>query len=192
MKSREAMELDRLRNSEKFQQADSNKRKAMEKSVTDAFAGEKLKLFKMDKASSIANVIMNTASGVMKAYEQLGAFGVPVATMIGALGAVQLNAILATKPPVFETGGLVGGKSHSQGGTMIEAEKGEFVMSRNAVESIGIETLNQMNQGGTSGITLNISAPLVDDSIIDTIIPAINKAVQGDRATLISTANVRA
>lgn len=176
MKSREAMELDRLRNSEKFQQADSNKRKAMEKSVTDAFAGEKLKLFKMDKASSIANVIMNTASGVMKAYEQLGAFGVPVATMIGALGAVQLNAILATKPPVFETGGLVGGKSHSQGGTMIEAEKGEFVMSRNAVQAIGVETLNQMNQGGGAGLTVNVSAPLVDETVLDTIIPAIQKA----------------
>ena len=75
---------------------------------------------------------------------------------------------------------------------MIEAERGEFVMSRNAVQSIGTETLSQINQGGGAGITLNISAPLVDDTILDTIIPAINKAVQGDRATLISTANVRA
>ena len=76
----------------------------------------------------------------------------------------------------FESGGLVGGKRHSQGGTMIEAEQGEFVMSRNAVQSIGVEALNTMNQGGGAGITLNISAPLVDETIVDTIIPAIQKA----------------
>ena len=56
----------------------------------------------------------------------------------------------------FEQGGYVGGKRHSQGGTMIEAERGEFEMSRNAVESIGLETLNQMNQGGGAG-NINVS-----------------------------------
>ena len=78
--------------------------------------------------------------------------------------------------PFFEQGGLVGGRRHSQGGTMIEAERGEFVMSRNAVESIGAETLNQMNESGSAGITINISAPLVDETVVDTIIPAIEKA----------------
>ena len=82
---------------------------------------------------------------------------------------------MAQKPPKFERGGLVGGNSHSQGGTIIEAERGEFVMSRNAVESIGINSLEAINQG-TSPITLNISAPLVDETIVDTIIPAIEKA----------------
>jgi hypothetical protein len=33
-----------------------------------------------------------------------------------------------------------------------------------------------MNQGSSGGITLNISAPLVDETVIDTIIPAIEKA----------------
>ena len=59
---------------------------------------------------------------------------------------------------------------------MIEAEQGEFVMSRKAVNSIGTSALNQMNQGGGGGITLNISAPLVDETVIDSIIPAIQKA----------------
>ena len=179
MQSREAMELDKLRKSEKFQQADSDKRKAMEKSVTDAFAGEKSRLFKMEQTSSIANVIMNTASGVMKAYAQLGAFATPVAAMISALGAVQLKAILSTKPPAFEQGGLVGGRRHSQGGTIIEAEKGEFVMSRNAVQSIGIEALNQMNMNGMTGSSVNVTIQggVVDESYVSNeLIPAINKA----------------
>ena len=78
----------------------------------------------------------------------------------------------------FEQGGLIGGRRHSQGGTMINAEQGEFVMSRSAVESVGIENLNRMNQGGGSAITLNISAPLVDDTVVDSIIPAIREAVR--------------
>ena len=63
---------------------------------------------------------------------------------------------------------------------MIEAERGEFIMSRGAVDSIGLENLNQMNEGGgaTSNITLNISAPLVDDTVVDTIIPAIRDALR--------------
>ena len=83
--------------------------------------------------------------------------------------------IKAMKAEKFEQGGLIGGQRHSQGGTLIEAERGEFVMSRNAVDSIGINNLNAMNQG-TSPITLNISAPLVDETVIDSIIPAIEKA----------------
>tara|TARA_R100000655_G_scaffold17639_1_gene37507 strand:+ start:39 stop:1754 length:1716 start_codon:yes stop_codon:yes gene_type:complete len=78
----------------------------------------------------------------------------------------------------FEQGGLVGGRRHSQGGTMIEAEQGEFVMSRSAVEAVGIENMNRINQGGSTGININISAPLVDDTIVDTIIPKIKEAVR--------------
>ena len=40
----------------------------------------------------------------------------------------------------YEYGGYVGGNRHSQGGTLIEAERGEFVMSRRAVNAIGLET----------------------------------------------------
>ena len=56
------------------------------------------------------------------------------------------------------------------------AQAGEFIMSRNAVQSIGIDNLAQMNQTGNAGITLNISAPLVDETVVDSIIPAIEKA----------------
>ena len=77
----------------------------------------------------------------------------------------------------FESGGLVGGRRHSQGGTIIEAEQGEFVMSRNAVQSIGVETLSAMNQGVGAGITINISGGIVDESYVNNeLIPALNKA----------------
>ena len=49
-------------------------------------------------------------------------------------------------------------------------------MSRRAVQTIGIEALNQINAGVGAGVTVNISAPLVDETVIDHIIPSIEKA----------------
>jgi len=80
----------------------------------------------------------------------------------------------------YEQGGYVGGRRHSQGGTMIEAEKGEFVMSRNAVESIGLETLNQMNKGGGGGnININVSGNvLTQDFVEGELAESIKEAVR--------------
>lgn len=128
---------------------------------------------KVSKRLAQASAVIDTYAGANKAFAQGGVLGFITGSAIIAQGLANVAQIEAQK---FEKGGEVGGKRHSQGGTMIEAERGEFVMSRSAVQSIGVETLNQMNQGGSSGITLNISAPLVDQTIVDTIIPAIQKA----------------
>jgi len=75
-----------------------------------------------------------------------------------------------TATPVlsFEQGGYIGGRRHSQGGTIIEAEQGEFIMSRNAVESIGLETLNQMNQGGSANnIVVNVSGNVMTQDFVE-------------------------
>ena len=49
-------------------------------------------------------------------------------------------------------------------------------------EQVSITPLEGPNingpQGGGSNITLNISAPLVDDTVVDTIIPAIKEALR--------------
>lgn len=79
----------------------------------------------------------------------------------------------------FEKGGEVRGRRHSQGGTLIEAEQGEFVMSRNAVQSIGLENLAQMNATGNTGVTVNIQGNMIgnEEFVRDTLIPEINKTV---------------
>ena len=81
----------------------------------------------------------------------------------------------------FEQGGLVGGRRHSQGGTLIEAERGEYVMSRNAVESIGVNNLEAMNAGG-GAININItgnvmSSDFVEGELADKITEAVRKGV---------------
>jgi hypothetical protein len=75
------------------------------------------------------------------------------------------------KPPManfgrnYEQGGLIGGKRHAEGGTLIEAEKGEAIMTRGAVTMFAplLSTLNQMG-GGTSfvrsAMTTSFDAPI--------------------------------
>ena len=79
-----------------------------------------------------------------------------------------------------EDGGLIGGRRHSQGGTIIEAEQGEFVMSRNAVNAVGVEAMNRINAGGGAG-NVNISFAgnvMSQDFIEDEAIPMIKEAVR--------------
>lgn len=70
------------------------------------------------------------------------------------------------------TGGFIQGGEN----VPIVAQGGEFVLQRSAVESIGVERLQSMNEGNGGGLTLNISAPLIDSTIVDTIIPKIEQA----------------
>jgi anti-sigma28 factor (negative regulator of flagellin synthesis) len=85
------------------------------------------------------------------------------AAMAGSLGSVLGNM----KLPQFEQGGYVGGRPHSQGGTIIEAERGEFVMSRNATESIGLETLNQMNQTGGGAVNVSVTGNVLTQDFVE-------------------------
>ncbi len=100
----------------------------------------------------------------------------PVNLVLAAAGGAVVSGLIDKGLAQFEQGGLVGGQRHSQGGTVIEAERGEFVMSRQAVQSVGLETMNQINQGASPGLTINVSAPLVDETILDVIIPKIQQA----------------
>tara|TARA_R100001463_G_scaffold2964_3_gene12290 strand:+ start:2419 stop:4440 length:2022 start_codon:yes stop_codon:yes gene_type:complete len=100
---------------------------------------------------------------------KFGFLGLPLAaaagTVVGSLFEKGVGAITGS----FEDGGLVGGRRHSEGGTIIEAERGEFVMSRNAVDAIGVESLNRMNQGMSGGgaITVNVSGNVMTDDFVE-------------------------
>jgi hypothetical protein len=61
----------------------------------------------------------------------------------------------------------------------------------NKAERVSVTPLQGPNINGPQGITLNISAPLVDETVIDSIIPAINSAVREGRGTLFSTGDSR-
>lgn len=81
----------------------------------DAQSDQKKAQFDYDSAVRQRNVafmgaVVNTALGVTKALAELGPFGIPMAIAVGAMGALQAGAILATPLPELpgkETGGFI-------------------------------------------------------------------------------------
>jgi len=66
----------------------------------------------------------------------------------------------------YADGGLIGGKRHAQGGTMIEAEQGEAIMTRGAVTQFA-PLLSLMNQaGGGTSFNSNLMTTRQDNPIL--------------------------
>ena len=66
---------------------------------------------------------------------------------IGFSSAAAVLQLASLDKQKYAQGGYIGGRLHSQGGTLIEAERGEFIMSRDAVNRIGLDNLYNLNQG---------------------------------------------
>jgi hypothetical protein len=69
------------------------------------------------------------------------------AAIAGAIAAAEIAVIASQPVPQFEKGGKIKGKRHREGGTIIEAEEGEFVINRKAAKSIGFDNLDALNRG---------------------------------------------
>ena len=134
------------------------------------------------KGSALASKRLAQAQAVIDTYvgaNKALASAPPPFNYIAMAGVIAsgLANVATIESQKFEKGGLIGGRRHSQGGTMIEAEQGEFMMSRSAVQSIGVGRLNQMNQGGGAGVSITIQGGIVDESYVNNeLIPALNKA----------------
>jgi hypothetical protein len=110
---------------------ESNKkrqREAAEFRANQRIAAERTKQARADKALAIFQATIATAVAITKALGNplLVAFAI-------ATGAAQIAAIASQPIPKFKKGGEVGGRSHEAGGTLIEAEKGEFVVNKSSV-----------------------------------------------------------
>ena len=184
------IELDALRATFRFQRASDKKKAELEKEIIDRHkkqeddlrkeTNKKLKQqFRIKQAIDVSETIMSTQKAVMATLGQTGWFGMPLAKLVKIQGALSVASILAQEPPKMEKGGLVGGRRHSQGGTMIEAEQGEYVVSRAGVQSIGIEALNRINAGGGSAVNITFSGNVMSkDFIEDEAIPQIKEAIR--------------
>jgi hypothetical protein len=140
----------------------------------------KEKYFYKNKDAQIGQAVISTLQSAISAYSSLAVIPV-VGPALGAIAAAaalvfgyrQVALIKAqkyqsglptaggggeaAKPPManygqnYEKGGMIGGKRHAEGGTLIEAEKGEAIMTRGAVTMFQpmLSMMNQMG-GGTS------------------------------------------
>ena len=67
----------------------------------------------------------------------------------------------------YEKGGMIGGRRHAEGGTLIEAEKGEAIMTRGSVAMFA-PLLSMMNQaGGGASFNSNLTTTRQDNPILN-------------------------
>lgn len=124
-----AAELNAINTNGELERDQAKQREALQKRTAVAIANEKTKEAKADKAFALFNIAINTAKGIISALASTPPNPI-LAAAIGITGGIQLAAVAAKPIPKFERGGLVGGRLHSGGGTMIEAERDEYVVNR--------------------------------------------------------------
>ena len=137
---------------------------------------------KKQQAIAISEALIG---GSVAAVNALKLLPNPLAFVLAGLAATQTAIEIATiKSQKFAKGGWIDGKPHSEGGTIIEAEKGEFVINRRSSSKYPrlIEGINEDNQ-------LKILSSLRMDKAVQTnhdpynrkIYEAlVNKAVYGE------------
>ena len=75
----------------------------------------------------------------------------------------------------FARGGVIKGQDN----VPILAQAGEFVLSRSAVNAIGVENLNRMNQGGSSAVNITFTGNVMSQDFIENeAIPQIKDAIR--------------
>jgi len=111
---------------------EAQKQKELNAAGDNAEAREKIEkeYLKKEQNLAVGEALVNGAVGVTKVLRQYA--GNPVAQAIFTALTVASTAaqVAAIKAQKFEKGGEVGGYLHSQGGTIIEAERGEYVINR--------------------------------------------------------------
>lgn len=133
------------------------------------------KAFERKKKMDSREAVINGIVAISKIFAQRGfLFALPEVIAMGAQTATQVAQIQAQK---FRFGGNVEGKSHSQGGTMIEAERGEAVIMKEAVNPVTAPILSAINTayGGAPIEALNsfrgggASAPMMQPQTIEVV-----------------------
>lgn len=118
-------------------------------------AALKQQAWNAEKQAALAQAGINTALAVTKAWATVPPpANVPAAIAAGVAGAAQIAIIANTKPPKFEKGGEVGGQLHVSGGTLIEAERGEYVVNRKSTSEFR-PTIEAINHGAVEPTLAN-------------------------------------
>ena len=157
--------------------------------------------FEKRKKLQIATALMSAASGIIQILTQPSTLPSPADWIVKGINAgalaistgVQIKNIRNTQfsggdsakaatPNLgrnYEDGGLIGGKRHAQGGTLIEAEQGEAIMTRGAVTMFApmLSMMNQMGGGTAFGNQLYIRPD----------VPAVAQPVQEQAPVIMKT-----
>jgi len=105
--------------------------------------------FEQEKEASIYKIMISGAVASARVWSEWAGQPYYAAILQGlvAIETASQLALVSNQPiPEFEKGGEIGGKRHRDGGTIIEAERGEFMVNRIAYAN-NKEVVNAINDG---------------------------------------------
>jgi hypothetical protein len=111
----------------------------------------KTRAWEGQKQAAIMQAIINGALAIGNILATMPGGPLSPATIASLAAAAistsaQVAVISNTQPPKFADGGMVGGQLHSSGGTLIEAERGEYVINRQSTSDY-LPSLKVLNSG---------------------------------------------
>ena len=119
------------------------------------------------------------------------AFGV---SLLATFANIRSRIQAANQPPQFEEGGEVGGRLHSEGGTIIEAERGEYVTNRKStakykplIEAINEDDFTRLRLPDIRPLIEGLGIRLEDDAVRQYIADRRNDSAGSVLATAMST-----
>jgi hypothetical protein len=148
---------------------------------------------KIDGARELASALNTAFDPDMTGSEKMKSMGIQMLTLLEGV-VISAGAVNTSLSAMFSGplgwGAIIGSLALLEGAKAgvraLEFADGGIVQGQGTGDTVpamltpGEVILNQAQQsnlvGGMGGVTINVSAPLVDETILDTIIPAIEKA----------------
>lgn len=114
--------------------------------------------FEKQKKIEIATATIQYLQGLVSAWAQAMSYGFPLNLIFGGISTGILSAVFGLnikkiKSQKFKEGGLINGNSHAKGGVPFtvkgksgfEAEGGEYIQKKKAVDYYGVDFMNAIN-----------------------------------------------
>lgn len=132
--------------------------------------------YRAQQAAALVEIGINTAAAIMKGYAMFGPppspLGIAAAVSAGVAGAVQASVVALQKPPEFHTGGIIQGGSLQPDERLVVARTGEAVLNQRAVDNLGTEGVDALNEGsGSRGPT--VQQIVFEGRVLDTMVSRV-------------------
>ena len=179
-------EIKALKETDKFRNASMEQRQTMEDDVRAKFADDQKRIFKMQKAMSISQVIIDTATSINKLMAAARATMNPaiigsaraMSAVMGAFSATQISAISKQEAPAFARGGSF----TTQGEQFIKV--GDNSGGRERVDITPLSSPDFGDAGGGSSINVNIMGNVIgtQEFVRDNLLPEIENTIKRNLA----------
>lgn len=143
---------------EKLDEQKAEKEEAIEKATQKKTLELKIEAAKKEKAFNIASTIMNTATGIMKAFASLPTWAaVTMSAFIAALGAAQVALIASTPLPtaaegIYAESPYIGGEAGPELAFPLSSERGKKAISLLA-DGVINSIASRQNQGNQATVS---------------------------------------